>query len=218
VLTLDRFCATATCAIVLACSSGGSSGGVVPDAGLDSASGGIGGGIGGAGGGIGGVGAGGAGGTAATGGAVGGAGGSGSSPHLNTCSNYEAACAENTECCVGDVPGGGCIFTGSGTSCYPKCTSNEQCVNECCENGLCAPAFLDPEGNMVTYCNFAGCKLPGAGCEQGECCAGELCIDVTGQGYGLCTSICVTDADCEGGCCQQTSGGSKVCAPLAFCP
>lgn len=211
------------CALTAACSSAGSSGG-----GADSGLGGTGamssggtatGGGGGspAGGAAGGVGA-----TAGAGGIAGSAGssgaGAGGQAQYNSCSNLEAECTQHSECCAGDPAGGGCVYTGWGTQCYPKCTSDEQCASGCCGvSGHCSWTML-ANGEQLTVCDTLSCSLPGQGCDAKDCCAGLRCVDAANKGYGICAVVCTSDVDCPGGCCMATSGGNKVCSPKAFCP
>jgi hypothetical protein len=208
---------------LIGCSSGGSGGGVPVDAGTDSGASGGAGGFAGAGGysGTGAVGGGsggfGAGGTAGSGGVGGGAAGTGGQPALAECSNRDVNCVGNSDCCPGAPAGGGCVYTGFGTTCYPHCTQNDQCVSGCCKGGYCSGQLL-VGGQVATVCDGTTCGYPGAGCDTTDCCAGSLCVDIMKKGYGLCAAICNTDADCEGGCCMQVTSGQSVCAPQVYCP
>lgn len=129
-------------------------------------------------------------------------------PRTNHCSNGGEACASNTECCVGDNPGGACVYTGHGTLCSPSCSAHDDCESGCCKNNICARS--ESCGGF--------CGAPGSGCDTGDdCCAGAECLDFRGNGSGLCAANCVTNADCKGGCCRKTTSGTSVCAPLALC-
>ncbi|MEZ4223622.1 MAG: hypothetical protein R3B13_21920 [Polyangiaceae bacterium] len=128
-------------------------------------------------------------------------------PPKSPCANEGANCNGNDECCVGESPGGACIYTGYGTECTPKCTDGTQCNSGCCLNGYCATLEL---------CG-GSCTAPGGGCNKSaECCGTASCVDVMGKGYGICAAACTSDAQCKGGCCYPTTSG-KVCVPKSFC-
>lgn len=161
--------------VVVACSSGGSTGGGV-DSGL--------------------------GGTGATG-AVGGAGSGGTQPLF--CDGIGKWCSEDAECCPGDpAVHGACVYTGFGKRCTVKCASNEECFDGCCYNGACAPK-QDFNGKWSTICDSNDCAVPGTVStpENCTCCPGASCVDIDGSGQAAyCAADCTADAQCEGGYCS----------------
>jgi len=62
------------------------------------------------------------------------------------------------------------------------------------------------------------CAAPGAPCPSGAgCCAGETCLALSSG--NICASNCISDGQCESGCCTPLQGGAaSVCAPASYCP
>lgn len=216
-----RWIALASMLFGLGCGSTGSGGGGgSPDGGGASGSGGTSsgatGGVGGVGGGSGGLGGLVTGGAGGIGGASG-AGGTGGQSQLNACSNYETTCSAPSDCCVGDPAGGGCLYTGFGSQCYPKCTKNEQCQSGCCSpTGICSGAYTEG-GVTKTICDPSTCAGPGMSCNTKDCCAGAVCLNLLQDGNGWCAVQCLSDSDCPGGCCKPIASGAKVCLPWSLC-
>jgi hypothetical protein len=113
------------------------------------------------------------------------------------CSGANAPCVKNSDCCANHL----CVSFGDTTICAHECTSNSQCVSDCCADldggggacgadSFCDPATSDPCGDCISSCSGLG--IPG-------CCTGLGCICEDECAVSGCTppaEFCCGPYDC----------------------
>lgn len=150
--------------------------------------------------------------------------------------------------CVGpgrDCSNGGCCIKGNscakhegGTSCWPDCSSNEDCASGCCvpfadgKSSVCAPASAcaplsaptdPPDAGATSKADAAAapatdkCAPSGTSCGPATpCCEGEeLCVD-RGNDSRVCSHPCSSDSECGAECCRDFPEG-RACAVPTLC-
>ena len=113
-----------------------------------------------------------------------------------------------------------------GLSCIQAPNILGQCMKTCSADGDCAPGCCLETGIGPKVCGTCGGTVPSTQCvEKGmscsgnpPCCPGNTCVTSDNPKFAGCRGACMTNADCDTGCCQPFTGKTNgFCAQAEYC-